>query len=834
MTKENIKLTIDYCIGKNISEVEPELNSLLDKVITYVLQNYNNSRNVIQYTLGQLDRVHKHIVCVMMTRILNHVRDLYYKFDKTNKDNDYVNVKWEKKEIDKILTTAGPHYQGNLCFNEANMPFANSLSSDERRKLARYIIDSIQYYGTNTHWTKDTIENHLLYLAFLYAICKKDSQMWYMFHFANNFIDRLATSSEPQAVRDIAETILMIGHQEGMEAEGYFCAARAYTIQNNPIAGLFYMEVAFKKWQEQPLAIRYKSSFEVLWQILKLARSISFASETHLKPIVEYFDALNPLPYDIISFYHTYLSLMFYSKDVKILDDIADFLDKHREIVYQNLDHSAMPWLSLIFSVKLNFPDANFSRLNPYINAFKSVVSRKGNAMMLDLFDKKNEDIHLKELMVKLGATRNVEDFSHDNHLAIIFSKSLITKSTLEQDPSKYLLAMMIRADYTFVKPDILQNGDFMKAKFRDINGAKYSLPIEDTEVLKYLMQLDCDDEILWIGKGISSLHFMAFIQNRFSFGDLSLFAKVNITELQSNIIRFLYYERDVKKPGEPIYTKDISELEQEAKNLKNNLSDCQIIVSNNASRLLLVKDMDVAAYPHQLLIDQNKNDFIGSILPTCNIISTEVLIKTNFEEPFHEHPSCAFWSPLNCEEFTFEVIRSKLEDIFTTYNFVCNEQNIPDRHIDAEINIACAHGGADISDTQWFYSDDKPIVETNKIIGKGKLLILFVCHSGSFTRQNYDNAMHTLIKRYIRVGYSSIIAPMWSLNTEILPTWLSIFMKEVMNGQFVIDALFKANMVVKEKYICPEVYACLHLFGNPFLRIAEKPILEISKEKYK
>ena len=393
---------------------------------------------------------------------------------------------------------------------------------------------------------------------------------------------------------------------------------------------------------------------------------------------------------------------------------------------------------------------------------------------------------------------------------------------------------MMIRADYTFVKPDILQNGDFMKAKFRDINGAKYSLPIEDTEVLKYLMQLDCDDEILWIGKGISSLHFMAFIQNRFSFGDLSLFAKVNITELQSNIIRFLYYERDVKKPGEPIYTKDISELEQEAKNLKNNLSDCQIIVSNNASRLLLVKDMDVAAYPHQLLIDQNKNDFIGSILPTCNIISTEVLIKTNFEEPFHEHPSCAFWSPLNCEEFTFEVIRSKLEDIFTTYNFVCNEQNIPDRHIDAEINIACAHGGADISDTQWFYSDDKPIVETNKIIGKGKLLILFVCHSGSFTRQNYDNAMHTLIKRYIRVGYSSIIAPMWSLNTEILPTWLSIFMKEVMNGQFVIDALFKANMVVKEKYICPEVYACLHLFGNPFLRIAEKPILEISKEKYK
>ena len=55
-----------------------------------------------------------------------------------------------------------------------------------------------------------------------------------------------------------------------------------------------------------------------------------------------------------------------------------------------------------------------------------------------------NEDIHLKELMVKLESTRNVEDYSHDNHLAMIFSKSLITKSTLECNPSKYLLAMLL------------------------------------------------------------------------------------------------------------------------------------------------------------------------------------------------------------------------------------------------------------------------------------------------------------------------------------------------------------------------------------------------------
>ncbi len=488
-----------------------------------------------------------------------------------------------------------------------------------------------------------------------------------------------------------------------------------------------------------------------------------------------------------------------------------------------------MPWLSLIFSIKLNFPDADFSRLNPYIDSFKKIVSREGNAMLLDFFDGKNEDIHLKDLMVRLESTRNIGDYSHDNQLAMLFSSSLITKSSRENNPSKYLLAMHIRSDYTFVKLDSQQIDYLKKAIYRDVNGAEYSLPIENTSILEDLMQLERDEEVIWIGKGQTSLHFMALMQKHFTFGDLDLLAKANIKQLQSNIISSLHYERDVKKAGEPIYTKDINELEQEAEDLKNSLSNCKIIVSDNAKRLLLVKDMDVATYPHQLLIDLNRNEFIGSILPTCNIISTEVLIKTYFEEPLHEHPSCAFWSP-DCKEFTFDVIKSKLEDIFIEYNFVCNEQNIPEKPIDAEINIACAHGGVDISDTQWFYADDTPIVETNRIIGNGKLLILFVCHSGSITRPDYDNAMHTLIKRYIRAGYSSIIAPMWPLNTEILPSWLSTFMKELSNGQFIIDATFRANMAVKNEYISPEVYACLHLFGNPFLRIAEKPFLQISE----
>ncbi len=282
------------------------------------------------------------------------------------------------------------------------------------------------------------------------------------------------------------------------------------------------------------------------------------------------------------------------------------------------------------------------------------------------------------------------------------------------------------------------------------------------------------------------------------------------------------------QKRGEPFYFKDVTELENDEKMLMNRLHDARIRISDKADRILLAKDMDIAAYPHQLLIDNERDIFIGRCLPSCNILSTEVLIKTNFEDPLTENPSCSFWSPSGCEEFTFDAIKSKMDELFKRYDFAYSYEGIPEKPIDAEINIACAHGGADISDTQWFYADDSPIVETNRIIGKGKLLILFVCHSGSITRPFYDNAMHTLIKRYIRMGYSSVIAPMWSLNIEILPDWLTTFMQAIKNGLFVIDALFEANMVIKEKYISPEVYACLHLFGNPFLQIAKEPILKM------
>ena len=47
----------------------------------------------------------------------------------------------------------------------------------------------------------------------------------------------------------------------------------------------------------------------------------------------------------------------------------------------------------------------------------------------------------------------------------------------------------------------------------------------------------------------------------------------------------------------------------------------------------------------------------------------------------------------------------------------------------------------------------------------------------------------------------------------------MPVFLESLHRGDYVIDALFNANMSVKQAYADPSSWACMHLFGNPYLR---------------
>ena len=83
----------------------------------------------------------------------------------------------------------------------------------------------------------------------------------------------------------------------------------------------------------------------------------------------------------------------------------------------------------------------------------------------------------------------------------------------------------------------------------------------------------------------------------------------------------------------------------------------------------------------------------------------------------------------------------------------------------------------------------------------------------------NKETAEVLLRMIYIRIGYKSVIAPMWSMATDNIQLWLPVFMERMAAGNYVIDATYEAKMEVKKKLYMPEVWACIHLFGNPYVR---------------
>lgn len=109
----DIKKLIDSCIGKDIHEIGTNLNTLLDALCPYVLQNYINSREVMQGTISQLDRINDVAVPFLMSKLLSRINQLVDRFEKPiDGYDDYIKVEWGEDNVKCILHRMMPYLKG--------------------------------------------------------------------------------------------------------------------------------------------------------------------------------------------------------------------------------------------------------------------------------------------------------------------------------------------------------------------------------------------------------------------------------------------------------------------------------------------------------------------------------------------------------------------------------------------------------------------------------------------------------------------------------------------------------------------------------------------------
>jgi hypothetical protein len=69
-------------------------------------------------------------------------------------------------------------------------------------------------------------------------------------------------------------------------------------------------------------------------------------------------------------------------------------------------------------------------------------------------------------------------------------------------------------------------------------------------------------------------------------------------------------------------------------------------------------------------------------------------------------------------------------------------------------------------------------------------------------------------------LGYQAVIAPFWSLHIDIPPLWLPVFLQHLNKGETISKSAYHANTAVYNVYAAPGAWACLHIYGNPYLRV--------------
>ena len=824
MTQQEVKQFIDkIVVESDVDKQFTTLEVLLDSLIPYMLQGYKKCREITQVSLGQLERISSVSVPFFFVQIRALIEGV--EADKTKPAYlDYIHTDWDG-DTKQLLDRVAPFLAGEHKTYDLHPEIAEALSYEERRFLASSLTDAIQSYGVKAQWNEDEFQNAVFFCNILYPVCKKDNMLGLLFHAYGNIIDRLNTSGYCQHARDLAEGLLIVGYNEGMEAEAYFAACRAYTGANNVIAGLLFYYISLLEINRKGKEVSSRFAFDLFWQYLKISRTYGIYPKKEIAKVTELFERKNPNSYDKLSYYHTLFSVrLMANEDTETLaDDVAAFLDQNREAFFRNLEHGSMPWITLILSLQELKPEENYAGLMPYVTAAKQVANNKGNELYFDLLEEKNLRKHLKEEQYKLQETRNRTDYTMDNRTAMVIAKKLLQQGYDSNNVVDYLMAMSSKTDFSMVLPIKDVDGFYKRFDVQDVDGDELASIYNNPKLVADLMCADDEDAIVWVGRGKKNFLLMELIGMDYKMTGLIPIERKEVKEIVEQHIVNQRYQREIKEPGQSVYVKSDEELEDEGRQLAKVLERFAIEVPNNAKRLLFMKDVEIASYPHNYFINAGTGDFVSASLPCCNALSTEILFKTNTLNNLPKEFKISFWIPYGSGEFTFDMIYGKLEDVILKYGIAVQQTIDIDNPLIGDLTMLCAHGATDISKTEVFYVDDKPILDTLRCVGRGKIAVMFICHSGSITRSVYDNAMHTLVKQLVLKGYSSIVAPMWSLPTDIITPWLSVFLETLENGEYIIDAVFKANMRVKQGFVASSAWACLHLFGNPYTKISER-----------
>ena len=642
-----------------------------------------------------------------------------------------------------------------------------------------------------------------------------------LFYFsAGMFLDRLNTSEYFQAARDFSEEIMISSFVDEIPEFGFLNSFRCYSSQGSVHAAILYANISlYCATLNGKKNIFDKFLLDIIGQSLKFFRN----ARLNTWAIQIYRSIPNNLQlsdYERRSFDHKYFTCLLADKDEGLPNSILDYLHKERESIFQARADESIPWLIILYNIRRLYPHTDFSSsgLGYYLNIFEKIVpvSIVEKYKYIIQGDSEKLKVYLKKSLIKLNETRNESDIVYDNETALTIASRLIEDSFEKQDEEAVLLAMMLKSDFSLI---------FQSKEAEEI--APFKLPNDEVElfsaiyghnerILKIISR-DRTALYIWLAVTEGKVFQLSLFNNLFQFDFLdnwnwALYEKLH----KSDYFSSMSFD-DTLKDSSGVRQVFREEHLEQASQISNTINFCKIKIDKKASRILLIKDMELAGFPHNLLLDDQAS-FIHLEKPITSILSTEWYASLKDDTRIEKDFSKSIWIPTKGGDLTLNQLYSSLKDSLEEHLFSVYQDSNVESPISSEINIVCSHGTKDIASKQVIYPGDAPLLTLSNIIGEGKILVFFVCHSGSYQNEFFRNNIISMVKTYIAVGYKAVIAPFWSLHVHIPRIWLPAFIHSLNKGESIDHAMFTANSSVYAKYPTPSAWASMHLYGNPHL----------------
>lgn len=811
----------DEKINNNFA-YETELTRSYQEILRGMATDYAEYRKHIAKFLSILETNNPHSVSYSVKIFF----ELYDELIKTEKfksfDLTLMDHHFDDSTLEKMHPIMEASYSKN---NQQRMSEDNfdisSLSEKDKKEISALIIRKLHSDVKIVNWNKDMVDVTLMHFTILRQILISLDSAELFYHVVGLFFDRLTSSEYYQAGRDIAEEVILSSYKDLIPELGYFNSFRLYSNIGSIHASLLYANLSITciLQKEPPYSEKYIK--EIIWQGLKLFRNVRLFPWA----IQIYKDApvgLTFLDYEKRSLDHTYFTCLLLMMDASLPSVLLDYLNKEREEVLSGGVTEALPWLLTLYNIRRLYPQADFTLtgLGFFLSIFEMIVPSETIKKYKDVIEGDSSDLkfHLKESLVKLNETRNRADFVYDNESALKISSRLITYSTENKDAAAFLMSMTLKSDYSILF-QTKESKDLTALIIPEVNINELETLYENTDRFFNTLPVSSKDSLNWLAHSEGKIYQLQLFNEKYSFFPLAdwkynTYNALIHSDYFANL-SFLYTIKD--KSGVRLVSPE--EFKEEESEIAKKLSIAKLSVADNAEAIHIIKDMELSKFPHNLFLNEN-GDFLAKYVPVTNVLSTEWLIQTNGSRSMPANYSKSIWIPIESGDVPLNYLYSNIENTLLEKDFnVFKEVQL--RHpLSSDVNIVCSHGARNISETHVVFQENNPTYDLNSVIGKGKILIFFVCYSGSMKTEFFRNNVTSIVKRFIAQGYEAVIAPYWALDVTIPRDWLPEFLNSLDTGFTVSQAVFNANRKVYDQYPTPAAWACLHLYGNPNIKI--------------